>query len=199
MRRELFLCGWLSLALIAYLSTAHPTFGRYYIVVIPFLCVLAAPGLHFAGSRLFSEDKPLWPASALALLAVLSVFRALFNDRDSATWQRYEEVAAKVSSVTPASAKLFADEQVYFLLKRTPPPGMEFSYSHKLQLPPREEAALHIISEKELEKQVKAGVFPTLETCNDDRIDDWDLPNLYKQRSDIADCSVFWDYRGGAR
>jgi hypothetical protein len=199
LRRELYLCGWISLALIAYLSTAHPTFARYYIVVIPFLSVLAAPGLHFAGSRLFSEDNPLWPASSVALLAVLSIFRALFNDRDLATWQRYQEVAAKVASVTPAGAKFFADEQVYFLLRRMPPPGMEFSYSQKLQLPPREEAALHIVSEKELQKQVKAGVFPTLETCNDDRIDDWDLTNLYKRRSDIADCSVFWDYRGLAK
>ena len=199
LRRELFLCGWISAALIVYISTAHPTFQRYYVVAIPFLAILAGPGVYLAGSRLFSREKPFWAASGIAVIVIVAIFRSLFNDRDSATWQRYEEISRKVGTVTPATAELFADEQVYFLLHRTPPSGMEFSYSHKLQLPQPEEAALHIISDKELEQQVKTGVFPTVETCNDDRIDDWGLVKLYKQRADIADCSVFWDYRGGVK
>jgi hypothetical protein len=73
---------------------------------------------------------------------------------------------------------------------------MEFSYSHKLQLPPSEETALHIISEKELQQQLKAGGFKTFESCNDDRIDDWGIAKIYKSRADISDCSVFWDYLG---
>jgi len=193
--RELNLCGWISAALIVYISTAHPTFGRYYIVAIPFLVILAAPGLYLAGSRLFSADRPGWPVLCVAVIVLVAIFRALFTDRDSASWQRYEEMARKVAAVTPPAARFFADEQIYFLLNRTPPPGMEFSYSHKLHLPPSEEAALHIVSEKELEQQVKAGEFSALQTCNDDRIDDWNLANLYKQRADIDDCSVFWDFR----
>ena len=195
-RRELYLCAWISAALIAYISTAHPTFVRYYIIAIPFLAVLAAHGFYFSASRLFSPEHPGWPAFSLAVITVVALFHALYNDRDAATWQRYEEIASKVASVTPQNARLFADEQVYFLLKRAPPPGMEFSYSHKLQLPPSEETALHIISEKELQQQLKAGGFKTFESCNDDRIDDWGIAKIYKSRADISDCSVFWDYLG---
>ena len=194
--RELYLCGWISAALIVYISTAHPTFGRYYIVVIPFLAILAAAGVYLAGSRLFSAAKPRWAVLSVAAIVLVAIFRALFTDRDSASWRGYEEMATKVATVTPPAARLFADEQIYFLLNRAPPPGMEFSYSHKLHLPPSEGAVLHIVPEKELEQQVKAGVYATLQTCNDDRIDDWNLGKVYKQRADIGDCSIFWDFTG---
>jgi hypothetical protein len=53
---------------------------------------------------------------------------------------------------------------------------------------------LHIISDKELQAQVTAGQFATVETCDDDRIDNWQLNKLFKKEADIEDCSVFWDF-----
>jgi hypothetical protein len=94
--------------------------------------------------------------------------------------------------VTPPNANLYADEQVYFLLRRTPPSGMEFSYSHKLDLPPQQEALFHIISERELNEQVKRGKFATVESCKDERIDEMQLPQLFPNQADVRDCSIFW-------
>ena len=198
-RREFYLCGWLAASLVAYISTAHPTFNRYFVICIPFLAVLAAPGVFAVGSRLVSPTRPFWPAVTVALIFAIALGRDLFNGRDGGSWQRYGKIADKVSQVTSRHARLFADEPVYFLLRWTPPSGMEFSYSHKLELPADQETKLHIISQKELQAQVKKGVYATLETCDDDRIDDWSLDKIYKQRADLEDCTVFWDFNPAAK
>ncbi len=194
-RRELGLCAALVVTLTVYISTAHPTFARYYIVAIPFLAVLGGFGVYVAGSRLFPNASPMLPGAALSAVLVLAAFRSLFNDRDAATWQRYEEISKKVAEVTPRGASLYADEAVYFVLHWTPPPGMEFSYSHKVNVSPADARLFHIIPLKELEAEVKNGAFATLETCDDDKIDNWEIGNVYAKRADIADCSVFWSVR----
>ncbi len=191
-RAELYLCAWLSGALILYIATAHPTFQRYFIFAVPFCSTVAAVGLYAVGSRLASPARPFWPAAVLSALLFLSLGKMLFDERDSTTWKNYENIAKKIREVTPPDANLYADEQVYFLLRRTPPPGMEFSYSHKLDLPPRQEALFHIVSERELNEQVKAGKFATVESCKDDRIDEMKLPELFPNQADIGDCSIFW-------
>ncbi len=191
-RSEYYLCAWLSLALILYISIAHPTFTRYFIFAIPFLAVLACAGVYFVGSRLTDAARPLLPAGLVIGLVTLALARSLFDDRDSVTWYDYQDIARRVDQVTPPNGRLYADELVYFLTRRTPPPGMEFSYAHKLQLSPPQEKLYHIVSESELTKQVKAGQFDTVQSCNDDRIDDMNLPNLFPHKTDVGDCSIFW-------
>lgn len=195
-RREFWLAAWTCVVLALYISTAHPTFTRYYIVGMPLFAIVATPGLMAAGSRLLGRDRPLWPSAVLAFILLLALGRALFDDRDAATWSRYEEISADVANVTPVSARLLADEHVYFLLHRVPPSGLEFSYSHKVDVSPKQAALLHIIPEKELDQQIKSGVYATVETCDDDKVDSWNLEDNYKQRKDVEDCSVFWDFQG---
>ncbi len=192
LRAEFYLCAWLSLALILYIATAHPTFTRYFIFATPFVAVVAAVGFYSVTCRLGSPDRPFWPGLLVIALVTLSLARALFDDRDSVTWYDYQDIARKVDQVTPPHGRLYADELVYFLTRRPPPPGMEFSYAHKLDLPPAEEARYHIVSDHELTKQVKAGQFDTVQSCNDDKIDAMNLPNLFPHKADIGDCSVFW-------
>ena len=191
-RAEFYLCAWLSGALVLYIATAHPTFQRYFIFAVPFCSVLAGVGLYAVGSRLASPARPFWPTTGLGILLALSLGRGLFANRDSTTWKHYEEISSKIRELTPPGANLYADEQVYFLLRRTPPPGMEFSYSHKLDLPPKQEALFHIVSERELNEQVKASKFATVESCKDERIDEMHLTELFPHQVDVRDCSIFW-------
>lgn len=191
-RNEFYLCGWLALALTAYIATAHPTFERYFVFVVPFLSAVAAVGLYAVSSRLAHPDRPFWPAAVIALLVILALGKGLFDDRDSVSWKDYEQIAKKVNEVTPPNGGLYADELVYFLLRRTPPAGMEFSYAHKLDLPPAKAAALHLISYGELKKEIAAGKFDTVQTCNDDKIDEFGLPRLFPHKTDIGDCTIFW-------
>ena len=192
LRREFYLCGWLSLVLVLYISTAHPTFSRYFIFAIPFLTILAMVGLYWAGSRLGSPERPLFPTALVIALVVLALARALFDDRDSEKWTEYQDIARKVDQVTAPNGRLYADEMVYFLTRRMPPRGMEFSYAHELELPAAEEKLYHIISKRELTEQVKAGKFDTVQSCNDDMIDKMGLTNLFPHEADIGDCSIFW-------
>ncbi len=191
-RSEFYLSGALGAALVAYIATAHPTFQRYFIVAIPFWAVLAAVGLYAVGSRLMGALHPAGPAVVVCGLMLLSSAKDLFDDRDSTRWSHYEEIAAKVKEVTPAGGLIYADEQVYFLLHRKPPPAMEFSYSHKLDLPPKQEALYHIVSESELNEQVRQGRFATVESCKDERIEEMKLAELFPHQQDIRDCSIFW-------
>lgn len=191
-RSEFVLCIWLSVALMVYIATAHPTFERYFLLVVPFTGILAAIGLYDLAKRLANPARARWPAAIVMMIVALALGRALFDDRDSTSWYDYQKIAKKVAEVTPAHGRLYADELVYFLLHRIPPSGMEFSYAHKLQLPAAQEKLYHIISEDELAKEVKAGAFDTVQSCNDDAIDKLGLDNVFPHKADVGDCSVYW-------
>ena len=191
-RSHLWLAACVGGALVLYIATAHPTFSRYFIVAIPVLSILAAVGLYAFGSRMTDSGNPLWPTALIVALLVLGYGRRVFEDRDSTTWQEYEQIAGKVKAVTPKNGVIYADELVYFLLKQSPPPGMEFSYSHSLQLSQAEEKLYHIISQKELDAEVQAGRFDTVQTCKDDLIDEMHLDDVFAHKADVKDCSIYW-------
>jgi len=191
-RAEFYLASALAISMLLYIATAHPTFQRYFIFVVPFAAIVAAVGFYSVASRLWSADRPFWPTLIVMALLTLSIARTVFNDRKSTTWKDYEKIAAKVAEVTPKESLLYADELVYFILQRRPPFGLEFSYAHKLELPPGQEALFHVISDRELNEQVKAGKYATVESCNDDRIDEMKLADLFPNKVDVEDCSIFW-------
>ena len=191
-RAEFALAFWLAVVLTVYIAIAHPTFERYFVFVAPFAAIVAVAGCYDLASRLFNADRPFWPCAALMLILALALGRALFDDRDSVTWKDYESIAKKVADVTPPHGRIYADELVYFLLHRAPPPGMEFSYSHKLELPPAQEKLYHIVSDKELAAQVKAGYFDTVQSCNDDMIDKLGLDQIFPKKAEIVDCDIYW-------
>jgi hypothetical protein len=134
----------------------------------------------------------LAPATILLTLTALIWGRGLFDERDDEHWSDYEEVAAKVAEVTPINARLYADELVFFLLKRTPTEGMAFSYAERLDLPAAQEQLYHIISLTKLKQQVKAGQFATMQTCRQGVLDDVQPEKSFKHHEEPADCDVFW-------
>ncbi len=195
LKTEFYLSAWLAAALAAEVGRAHPTFERYFLLAVPFLAILAAAGLYDIASRLFDPDRPLWPVLAVALLLTLGLGRSLYQRGNVDQWSIYDRQARKINQVTPPGALLFAEEPLYFATKRTPPPGLELAYTHLLNLPPAEEALLHIIGKGELKRQVQSGEFATAFSCDDDEIEAYGLKNLYSQHVDVDDCSIFWDLK----
>jgi hypothetical protein len=191
-RAEFWLAAWLAAALGLFIATAHPTFERYFVFLVPFVSILGAVGLYRIGTRLAGSQNYVWPAAIVGGLMVLSCGRAIFEDRDATDWYDYQKIAQKVGEVTPPGARFYADELVYFILRRPPPSGMEFSYSHNIQLSAQQEALLHVVSTAELKQQIKAGQFSTVENCKDDVIENYQLPALFPHREDVEDCSIFW-------
>lgn len=196
LRSEFYLCAWLSLALSIHLSTAHPTFERYFLFTTPFVAILASAGLYDLGSRLTSAQRPWRPVVFLGILLSLGLAKAIYDRRDNMNWRDFQQVAQKVQRVTPAGQLVMADEFVYFLLRQTPPPGMELEDSHKLNNLSKDlAAALHVLPRSELEKQVRLGKFSTVETCDDDdeRMEDFHLTDLYARWEDVSGCVVYWE------
>jgi hypothetical protein len=193
-KAEFYLCAWLVAALSVWVGRAHPTFARYFLLTVPFLTILAAAGLYAIVARVLEPGRALWPVLLVSALFALGLGKSLYERRDL-NWGGYERQARKVDQVTPRNALLFADEPIYFLTKRTPPPGFELFYTHKVNLPPAEAALMHIITEAEVKRQVQSGMFATAYSCDDDEIDDFGLKKLYQQHVDLDDCSIFWDRR----
>ncbi len=191
-RREFYLAAALAGALGLYISTAHPTFGRYFIFMVPFTAIVASAGFYYTAVQLVSHERPRWPMAVLVFILGASAAKYVFDDREGTGWSDYEKISAKIKEVTPAGKEYYADELVYFLLRQTPPSGMEFSYSHKLELPPKEEALYHMVSLKELKQQVAAGRFYTFETCKDEIVTDFKLEDIFPSKEEFDDCTVYW-------
>jgi len=193
-RAEFYLCGWLALALGVYISSAHPTFQRYYLFALPFLTVPGAAGLYSVSTRLYAPNRPFWPLFALTVIFSLELAKALHDKHDNVNWLDLEKVAAKVDRVTPPGALILSDEQIYFLTRRSPPSGMELADSHKLDLPPDRANPLHLVSESEVLKQLKAGRFPTAVDCGKGhKLTEEEFQKLYRQKAESDTCTVYWD------
>lgn len=121
-RREFYLCAWLALGMGVEVCTAHPTFARYFLLMVPFAAILAAVGLYTVSERLYRAESPVLPVILLALLFGLGLAKSLIQRAsDVRTWAVHEHLTKKMDEVAPRSAAVFADEEIYFLSNRTPP------------------------------------------------------------------------------
>lgn len=193
-RAEFYLCGWLALAIGTELAVTHPTFESYFVLVTPFIAILAAVSFYAVASRFCDFAKAWWPVLMLAIALSLGLSKSLHDDRNAMAWRHLEAVAQKVNEVTPPGEGLWADEHVYFLTRRPPAEGTAFSYAEVIDLPEGKAAPLHIVSDQDLDQQAAQGKFATVSTCEDKEvIEHLNLPRLYRQKSAIGTCTVFWD------
>jgi len=198
-RAPFYLCGWLALGLGLHISTAHPTFARYYLLTVPFLAILAVAGLACILSQFTQPMRPRWPAILVSGIMAVSLARDLFDDWDGAPWWgRLQAIARKLDEVAPRGAPVYADEAVYFLSRRTPPSGMEHDDSHKLALKPEMEKLLHIFPTAELTRRVAAGKFAAVGTCEDtDELEKLGVTKAFAKKFEDSgkDCSVYWEWK----
>jgi hypothetical protein len=74
---------------------------------------------------------------------------------------------------------------------------MELADSHKLEFPPERAKALHLVSEAEELKQLKAGRFATAADCDKGhKIGEEDFKKLFRQKEETDTCTVYWDFKG---
>jgi hypothetical protein len=194
-RREYYLCAWLTLGMCAEIATAHPTFARYFVLVVPFVSILAAAGLYTVSERLFRPEASYAALALLMLLFALGLGKSLHERAHNVrTWAVHEQLAKKVDEVTPHDAPIFADEEVYFLTRRTPPSGLEFEYSHKLKLAPALAAQLHIVDQDQINRMAADGKFAAVATCDDEFLDAMHLDKIYIHKFETDDCYVYWGH-----
>ena len=193
-RAEFYLCGWLSLALGLHISTAHPTFQRYYLLTVPFLSILAVVGLYWITAQLFDPGRPYPAVLLFIVLLSCGLGKSLYEERDDWRWAQMDEIARQVKQVTPPGGALLADEHIYFLTGIQPPSGMELVDSHKLEFDAARSALLHVISFAEVRRRIQAGMFQTVQVCEDGmNVGDLDMKKLYVHQVDVEDCTVYWE------
>jgi hypothetical protein len=186
-RHELHLCAALAVALAIHISAAHPTFERYYVLLVPYLAVLAGAGL-----------CAMRPAPAFLALVVFTFITAanlawqLADDHDTWTWKDLEGIAAQVASAAPPGAKIYADEQIYFLLGHTPAPGLEWSDTLKFESATAELKKYGIVTSDELTRRVRAREFDVVESCSEKERGRLRFDRLFAHNKEIEDCVVYW-------
>ena len=107
---------------------------------------------------------------------MLGLGKALYDRRDVGDWSSYERLAKKIDEVTPRAALVFANEPIYFLTRRAPPPGSGVDLLHKADLGATENTLLHLLTESDVKREVQSGIFATAYTCDDEYAQDLGLP-----------------------
>lgn len=195
MKSKFYLSAWLAAGLAGEASIAHPTFPQYFLLAVPFLAILAAVGLYAVASRALESVQPIWVVLPIALFMLLGLGKYLYDEREAGDWSAYEHLAQKVNEITPRDALVFADEPIYFLTRRAPPPGLEMAYSHKIDLGPAKNAQMHIVTVAELRRQLQAGVYATAYSCFDSDTRQYGLDQVYQRSLDVDGCTIFWDLK----
>ncbi len=190
-RGELVLCAALSAAQAAYLCAPFPTFQRYFLFVVPFLAVLSPAGLYVLVTDPWRRRAAVVGIGAFLALATT---KALFDTREDYAWSDAEAIAVKVDEVTPPGGQIVAEERIYFLTRRAPPSGLEFSDSLKLTLSPSMNRVLHLTTKEELAKGVSEGRFATVEICEDDHMEQLKADEMFAETRKFDDCTVYWRF-----
>lgn len=199
-RAEFSLCAWLTGGLGVYLATPYPTYPQYFVLMTPFLAILASVGAYAIGSRVWTSGRPRWLVLALLGLFTLGLAKSAYQQRQYFVpyWQEIEEFAQEINQVTPNDGLVYADEAIYFAARRLPPHGLENSNAFELRLPPAFAASLHVVSQSQVDEWLREGYFATAWIeANDPKVESLHLPRLYarsrKLRCYTGDCYIFWN------
>lgn len=198
LRPQFVLCGTLAAAQAAYLCCIIPTFERYFLLVVPFLAILAPAGLY----ALAGTQRRLAPLAAVAVFLALATAKLLFDQREDYRWTDAEGIAAQVDAVTPPDGQIFAEERIYFLAHRLPPSGLEHADALKLSLGASTNDMMHLMPIEEVARRMRAGQFATVEVCDDQVNEAFEaeqlfVDELYAESREFDDCTVYWNWSPG--
>lgn len=191
-RAEYRLCVWLTCGLAVIAAVASPTFAGYFVLMIPFLGLLAAVGFYAAGTAWWAPRRPAWMVVFLAAILAAGVAKWFFQHRAifSFSWRRYERIAETVNQITPPDGLVYAIPEIYFAARRVPPPGLENLFSS--YLPPAVAAAQKLVPASLIEQWLSAGRFDTVLMADPAKADALGLPRLYAKRDRIDGFDIFW-------
>lgn len=200
-RPEFGSCTWLAGGLAVYLAAIPSTVANYFVLVIPFLAILASLGVYAIGSTIGGRLRPGWLVLLIVTLFASGLARPVYetakdfrDHRYQWYWRAYEAIGREINRVTPKDELVWADGCTYFAARRVPPSGMENFYSSFLQLPPTLAASLHVVPGARLEEWLAAGRFATVVIGADDhRVEALGLPSLYAHRKTLHGYEIFWD------
>lgn len=135
LRSELSLAGWISLALCVFIGFARPVSSFYFVLVTPFVAILATFGACSISRRLKTAQRRLFVVLLIVTYVLgLSAERYIWRRQTSYTDHRAViNMVRIVGEVTPPAGMIYAFEAVYFEAHRLPPPGLENRFNPESQ------------------------------------------------------------------
>ena len=195
-RSPFYLCIWLAGGWGAYLAIPYPTFPQYFVLVLPYVSILATLGLYALQVRITPYITPMRVVVSVILLFILGLAKSAdarpkeYRDR----WPRIEAVANELNRVTPQGAMILADDGIYFAAHRIPLRGLENSYGRLMRIPVEMSRVLVATPRAEVLQWVAEGRFATISSCwpYDRRDDTMALYRLYPNHRTVKGCDLFW-------
>jgi hypothetical protein len=194
-RSSFYLCIWLAGGLAAYLAIPYPTFPQYFVLLLPYVSILATLGVYAVGTGIANSVAPWRLLVAVIGVFVVGLAKSAYSRPKEyrARWPRIEAVAKELNRVTPQDAELLADDGIYFAAHRIPPKGLENSYG-RLRIPAEMSRVLGVVPRSEVLELVAAGRFTAVSSCwpYDRRDDPLALYRLYPNHRTVKGCDLFW-------
>lgn len=195
LRSPFYLCIWLAGGLAAYLAIPYPTFPQYFVLLLPYISILATLGVYAVGTRIANSVAPWRLLVAVIAVFVVGLAKSAFSRPKEyrARWPRIEAVAQELNRVTPQNAAILADEGIYFAAHRIPPKGLENSFGRK-RIPPELSRVMRVVPRLEVLQWAAAGRFEAVASCwpYDAREDPMALYRVYANHSQVNQCDLFW-------
>ena len=181
-RAELQLCFWLVVCLAVYLSLPLPTFATYYVLLVPFVVVLASEGIHLISINSGSA-RLSWLILAFVILISINLqgsYGEVLATRGC--WQSIQDTAARINAVTPSNGLVFGREQFYFVSRHQPPPGLENSFGID-NLPPKLQPLSHAATSSQIDEWLGSSYFDSVIIGADDpRVMRLNLLSVYPRK-----------------
>ncbi len=195
-RAERYLASTLVCGLALLAVKAHPVFEQYFVLLTPFLAILAAFGFCSIGPQLWPA-RPAWVTAGVVGLFCLNVYgqRAELYP----CWPQIENVGRAINQVSPQSEDAyFKYEFLYFASQRLAPAGLENSYGSFLPLAPDLGAFLHTVPQKQIDSRLAEGGFAVAVLAADDRrVKSLGLRRVYSRCEEIICLNephyLFWN------
>jgi 4-amino-4-deoxy-L-arabinose transferase-like glycosyltransferase len=137
----LSLAAWLAAGLGLYLACVVPTNGRYFIIILPFLGLLATDGINRILDGVPGARRQFVLATLLGLFVaglVRPIYREFKPVPETAMtaqhyrWTHWELVGQEVNRVTSSGGGILAPPWVYVAAKRLPPDSLGNRYGVRL-------------------------------------------------------------------
>ena len=193
-KSEFRLCAWLAGTLGAYLTLPYPTFSQYFVLLIPFLSILATAGIFAIGTRIVGarrrNDLIVVVAGLMSFEAALMLYHEPWSEPSE--WQEIEEVAREADRLTPRSGSMFAEERIFFVAHRVPPIGLENEVEENFDPGPQMAKTLHLMRPTEVYEGFAFGRFSTVVLGVEDRwLESPGLFRLYPHREKVGGSYIY--------
>lgn len=198
-RAEFYLCAWLTGGLGLFLAGTLDASDPYFMLLIPFLGILASLGVYAIALRIGNATRPGWLIVLVIGIFTVGLGEPTYNFvRESAGgWRHYDVLAREVNQATPPGGLVWGDAFIYVATQRVSPRTMAIaSHPYLLHVPEEIAFTMQMPSSHQLDVWLASGRFATVALdALDSSANKAGLPRLYAKQERLYDYHIFSNRR----